>query len=427
MVPPAATVLPSLHHNMKAVTEARGSCVGRGASRRAVSPTKRKRLMIVCALDVTAWCFLRPQIREFLRRGWDVHVCCSTQEFGQKLAAKGVTVHDVTISRGLWPLPHIVAVAELFKVFRRLSPTVVHVHTPVAAAVGRVAAWLAGVRVRIYTVHGFQYGDATPSWKRTLVLGIEKALGLITTAMITVNEEDALTARAWRLVAGSRISCIRNGVALEHFAARDLAAEASLRVATGIPEGVPVVGTIGRLTVEKGLLDFCDAVNLLVEEFPACHFAIIGKALHEERNPLTVKGLIDRLVPAARPNVHFIAFTDQVRDWLHIMDVFVLASHREGLPVTALEALAAGTPVVCTDIRGCREAIDNGKCGRLVAPRVPSSIAAGIAELIRNPALRDTLAQSGKLRAAACFDEDRASVAVASLVEGYWLDGAQKA
>jgi glycosyltransferase involved in cell wall biosynthesis len=412
---------------MRAVAEARECCVGREASQHVVSATKRKRLMIVCALDATAWCFLRPQMRELLRRGWDVHVCCSTREFGQKLTAMGVTVHDVAISRGVWPVPHIVAVAQLFKIFRRFSPAVVHVHTPVAAAVGRVAAWLAGVPVRIYTVHGFQYGDATPSWKRTLVLGIEKALGLMTTAMITVNEEDAITARVWSLVAGSRISCIRNGVALEHFAQHDSAAEASLRVATGIPEGVPVVGTIGRLTVEKGLLDFCDAVNLLVEEFPACHFVIIGKALHEERNPLTTAGLIDRLVPSARENVHFIDFTDQVRDWLHVMDVFVLASHREGLPVTVLEALAAGTPVVCTDIRGCREAIDNGRCGMLVSPRVPASIAAGIAELLRNPALRDTLAQSGKARAADCFDEDRASVAVASLVEGYWLDEAQKA
>lgn len=391
------------------------------ASRSDPTPlTRPKRVIIVCALDTTAWCFLRPQIRELLDRGWEVHLTCTVGDLGPQLTALGVTVHHVPISRTYNPLRHCAALAKLYKLFRRLEPTVVHLHTPVAAAVGRVAACLAQVPERVYVVHGFQYGELTPSWKRALVLGVEKVLGLMTTELITVNHEDADTASRWGIVAPSRINCIPNGVDCDHFGKRDRDVETALRKQVDIPEGALVVGTIGRLTVEKGMLDFCDAINLLVEAFPACHYLIIGNVLQGERNPVTVDALLRRIPAAARKRVHFIDFTDKIREWLHVMDVFVLASYREGLPVSILEAMAAGTPVVCTNIRGCREAIDVATCGMLVPPRNPDALANAVAILLRDPRLRQVFAENGKKRCASHFDEKQASSAVVAVIESCW-------
>jgi len=182
--------------------------------------------------------------------------------------------------------------------------------------------------------------------------------------LFTQSQEDAKTAIRERIVPADSVVWIGNGVDPRLFA---LPPDESLRVKLGLPPASKVIGFIGRLVGEKGVVELFEAMAQVAMKFPEARLLIVGDTLESDRDTQTIVRL-NRIITSGCLDdvVTFTGFSEDPPELLAIMDVFVLPSHREGMPRTILEAMAAGKPVVATNIRGCREEVVDEVTGLLV-------------------------------------------------------------
>ena len=173
-----------------------------------------------------------------------------------------------------------------------------------------------------------------------------------------------------------------------------------IRDELGIPPGNLVIGTVGRLVREKGYLELFEAVRMLKQDSPNVTLLVVGREDPEKDDTVT-REMVDQLGlgetvifagPIATPALYA------------AMDIFVLASHREGLPRTPMEAAAMAKPLVVTDIRGCRQIVDNGLNGFLVPVKDAPSLAQALTQLLENETLRRQLGQAARQKAVVQFD-----------------------
>lgn len=358
----------------------------------------------LCAVDFTLKNFLLPLIDGMRATGWQVTAVCSDGPFVSILRAQGYTISTVTITRGINPLAALRSVLALVKLFRRERFDVLHVHTPVAALIGRIAGRIAGIPLIVYTAHGFYFHDQMPCWKRALFVALERFGGLFTDLLFSQSAEDAEEAVTAGIVPRERVLAIGNGVDVSCFDPARVGAGRTVRAALGIPADAFVVGFIGRLVREKGLAEFLDAAVDLAQRFPQIRFLLVGERLAsdhaggvEAEFAAAKTALGERLVaPGLRADIPRM---------LAAMDLFCLPSWREGMPRTIIEAMVMGKPVVATDIRGAREEVVAEETGLLVPTRAPDKLAAAIERFVRDPAWGERLGQEGRRRALMLYDE----------------------
>lgn len=281
----------------------------------------------------------------------------------------------------------------------------VHVHTPVAAILGRVAAKLAGVQHIIYTAHGFYFHDQMAPWKRKILMLIEKFFARYCTDWLwTVSQEDMETAIEGRIVKSKdQIDCLNSiGVNIERF--QNIEPSKQLKQNFGI-ENRPVIGFVGRLVREKGIFELIQAMALVKEEVPEARLFVIGDNLQGDRD--SVKGQIQQLLDGhdLHETIVFAGLQEDIPSMMALMDVFTLPSYREGMPVVTLEAMASHLPVVATDIRGCREEVVNGVTGLIVPAKNIEGLAKALIDLLQNPSKAHQLGTAGYQRVCDVFDE----------------------
>jgi len=282
---------------------------------------------------------------------------------------------------------------------------VLHTHNPKPGLYGRVVGRLARVPVVVNTVHGL-YAQPGDRWaKRAAVYSMERVAALCSHAELVQNPDDVETLA--RLgVPRRKLRLLGNGIDLTRFdratVSADRAQEARAEMGAVGPDDV-VVGLVGRLVREKGYLDVFAAARRLREHVPAVRIAVIGATEAEKGDALTAT---DRAAAEAA-GVRFLGGRSDVVRLYAGMDVHVLASHREGFPRSPMEAAAMGVPVVATDIRGCRETVDDGVTGRLVPVRDPDALAAAISELAGSAELRTRYGNAARAKARREFDDRR--------------------
>lgn len=173
------------------------------------------------------------------------------------------------------------------------------------------------------------------------------------------------------------------------------------------------VCTVARLLRSKGLREYIEAATALRARYPGVRFLIVGAT---DPGP---DGLAQAEIDIATKSgvVEYLGSVDDIENTYAMTDVFVLASYREGLPVTIMEAMASGVAVVCTDVPGCRELVEHGKSGLLVKPRNSEDLAGAIDRLLSDRSLRLALAAEGRRQAQAKFDAlNNASILAAILI-----------
>lgn len=355
----------------------------------------------LCAVDFTLYHFLLPLMRGLKEAGHEVTGVCADGPLVARVRAAGFEVETLPIERSTNLAAHLRSYRRLVELFRRRGFDMVHVHTPIAAFLGRLAARRAGVPRIVYTAHGFYFHEGMAWPKRAAVILLEWLAGRTTDVLFTQSEEDAAAARRYRLCGGP-IAAIGNGVDPAAFGP-DPAARARVRAGLGVAAAAPVVMVIGRLVVEKGYPELFEAMAGLEAEL-----WVVG-----ERLPSDHAAAIDAAVagieadPGRAARTRFLGYRADVPDLLRAADVFTLPSHREGMPRSIIEAMMSGLPVVATDIRGAREEVVDGETGFLVPPKDPPALAAALARLLGDEALRARMGQAGRARALALYDEAR--------------------
>ncbi|HEX6418413.1 MAG TPA: glycosyltransferase family 4 protein [Acidimicrobiales bacterium] len=357
-------------------------------------------------IDASLEALLGPLLGGQVGAGYDVVGVSAPGPYVEALARRGVThIPLAHATRSMAPVEDARALFELVRLFRRLRPSIVHTHTPKPGVYGRVAARLAGVPVVVNTVHGLYALPEDPWPKRAAVYGMERLAATCSHAELLVNAEDRDTLRRLR-VPEDRLTVIGNGIDLDRFdpASVDADDRAAARRELGASSDADVVvGLVGRQVREKGYPDVFQAAASLRDRHPELRFAVIGPEEPDKVDALTAA---DRRL-AADAGVRFLGARDDVPRLYAAMDVFVLASHREGFPLSPMEASAMGVPAVVTDIRGCRQVVDDGATGLLVPPRDPGALAASISRLAADPALRQRLGSAARRKAIESFGHQR--------------------
>jgi glycosyltransferase involved in cell wall biosynthesis len=374
-------------------------------ARNPARPDPDKKLLVVCAVDIMPWVLLRNWLFMLRDRGFEVHIACSRGEYFERLERE-FRMHPIHVQRNYNLLAHINAVAELVRLIRAEDFQVINTHSPIGAAVGRVAAWIGGVDTIIYTVHGFYFHDDMSRAQSVLFRATEWFLGRITDGFMFVSDEDRKTAEQTGIASvNAAVTTIYNGVDLGRFEPRapDDPAITELRKRHHLPQRV-VIGAVGRIVREKGYREFLEMATQLTAEGLDATYLVVGDSLPSDRDhfgPVLRRmvadaGLSDRFV--------FTGMTDRVADYLALMDIFVLPSYREGFPRSVLEAMAMGLPVIASDIRGCREAVARDETGLLVPARDAKALAAAVRRLASNEEERRRMGSHGRARARNHFD-----------------------
>lgn len=363
------------------------------------------RVAHIATTDVTLRYLLAKQLRCLVEAGYDVTAISASGPHVPEIEAAGVRHISWPGVTRAWDLrADARAFRALLGILRRERFDVVHTHNPKPGILGRIAARAVGVPAILNTVHGLYATpeDAIP--RKTGVLAAEWIAARCSHFELYQSEEDLRWARRIRLVPASRSAHLGNGIDLGSFdpAAVPENRRAAIRAAFGIAEDALVVGAVGRLVAEKGYRELFEAARIVRRTHPTVVFLVVGDPDLEKWDAIT-----EDEMRAADDDVVFAGWRDDVRDLLGAMDIFVLASWREGMPRSAIEAAAMGKAMVLTGIRGCREVARADREALFVPPREPARLAEAIDRLVVDAGLRARLASGARARALHNFDEQR--------------------
>lgn len=372
--------------------------------------TPAPRVAHVTTVDLTLRFLLLGQLRRLRDEGFEVAGISAPGPWVHDLEKEGIRHIPWPHATRAWaPLSDARALAELVKILRRERFDIVHTHNPKPGILGRPAARLSGVPCIVNTVHGLYVTPEDHLVRRICVLALERAAARLSNLELYQSEEDLTWARRIRLVGETKSLLLGNGTDTGRFdpSAVPPARRAALRSSLGIPEDAQVVGAVGRLVAEKGYRELFTAARLVRRAKPHVAFLVVGAPDPEKADAVT-----EAEIERAAADVVFAGWREDVRDLLAIMDVFVLASWREGVPRSAIEAAAMAKPMVLTDIRGCREVARHEQEALLVARQDPEGLAGALTRLLDDRDLARSLGAAARARACARFDESKVAGAV---------------
>ncbi len=368
------------------------------------------KILHICAIGGTVEALLRPQIDYFLSQNLSVEIACSLGSEVEKLQQQGYKIHPIQIDRRISPMRNLRSIYQLTQLIRQNQYDLVHVHTPIAAVLGRIAAKLAGVKRIVYTAHGFPFHDRSSPSEYHFYFTIEKLAAFITDLILTQNYEDIATAKKFNLCPPTKLRYLGNGVDIHRFQRDRLnpTHQIELRKSLGIPDNTDlIIGTIGRITKKKGSGYLIEAAAKLLPHYPNLQVLVIGSQLSSDPEPFQ-KELMQKIQSLGmEKNVILTGERPDIPEILGLLDIFTLPTFtHEGLPRSIVEAMSMGLPVVATDIRGCREAVIHGKTGLIVPPKNTKKLAEALGILLSNYELRQSYGQASRQRVEVDYDEE---------------------
>jgi glycosyltransferase involved in cell wall biosynthesis len=251
-------------------------------------------------------------------------------------------------------------------------------------------------------VHGLYATETDRLAKRIVVYALEAIASRFSDAELIQNPEDLALIERLRLAPREHAKLLGNGIDLTRFRPERFTPDyrSRVRAGIGVDDGEVLIGYVGRLVAEKGLLELFDAVRTLDKR---CRLLIVGPEDRDKPDALP-QSVIAR---ARADGAIFLGQRDDVDELYAAMDMFALPSHREGFPRGPMEAAAMALPVVTTDVRGCREVVEHEVNGILVPVRDPAALASALQRLCDDPTLRGAMGSAGRRRALEMFDEKR--------------------
>ncbi|MFK7030566.1 glycosyltransferase family 4 protein [Flavobacterium oreochromis] len=358
----------------------------------------RKNVLHVITVSFAINHFFGNQFKYLKKKTNNVYhlVCTPSEDFLSLSESLEYIPYPLVVNRDISLFKDFIAVVKLFFYIKKNKIEVVVGHTPKGGLVAMLAAFLSGCKKRIYFRHGLVY-ETSKGWKKQLLKNIERFSGALATQVVCVSnsvkeisEKDRLSKISKNILLGKG-TC--NGVdALcrfnpENFDDLELSI---LRNKIDINQGDFVVGYVGRLVKDKGIIELLDAWKILLNQNKKIKLLLVGPLEKRDSIPEDYVEFIN--------NEKSIIYTDFVIDsspYFKLMDIFVLPTYREGFPTVSLEASSMKIPVLITKATGCAESILEDITGKFISHN-PDEIADKIKSYMQNPRERALHGENGR-------------------------------
>jgi sugar transferase (PEP-CTERM/EpsH1 system associated) len=311
---------------------------------------------------------------------FSVIICCLTEEGPIFNEAKKENIRIFAL--GIRNKFCFLRAFKLFKLLKDEKIDILQSHLFHANLLGRILGRIAGVRILISTEHIMGLESRPRIW-------LNKLTSFLVDRYIAISfgVADFLSAEAG--ISPLKITVVQNGIDLDKYAGVSLQDSDNLRASLGFGPADKVIGTVARLHKQKGHIFLLWAAKNVIRAAPDAKLLIVGDG------PLR-SGLENMAVNLGiKNNVIFSGFRDDIAGIMRAIDLFVLPSLWEGLPLTILEAMAAKKPVIATKVGGVAEIVEDGITGVLVKPRDPNALAGAIIKLISDNQLREKMGDAG--------------------------------
>ena len=340
-------------------------------------------------------------------KGFEVVGICAKGKYCENVRNQGVRVINVPMTRKITIGQDLKCLWLLYRIFIHERFDIIHYSTPKASLLACIAGRLAGGSALLYTLRGLGY-DSYQGFKRRVAKWCEKIVCALSHQIIVISpslkEEIAknnLTSLNRMTVFGSGSS---KGVNLKEFILDHRVQDnaCTIRKNLNYKEDAIIIGYAGRLSPEKGLKELIESFELLAAHYDMLHLLLVGD--QDQRCPLreNIMASINN-----HKHIHLLPDTDDLPSYLTVMDIFVLASYREGFGNVIIEASAMQLPVIASDIPGCRDAIVDNVTGILVKPHNVEPLKIALERLIKNPTERNKMGQNGRQWVIENFDRKK--------------------
>lgn len=361
--------------------------------------------MVTVSLSIR---FMYGQLNYLNQEGYDLTVIASPgQELDKVEREEGVSTYPIKMERYISPLKDIISLIKLVLALIKIRPHITNVGTPKAGLLGGIASWMIRTPYRIYTMHGLRL-ETTKGLTRLILFISEKITCMCAHKVICVS--NSLKDRALELglldekkavVLGSGSS---NGIDLHLYSKTPEVEQEAKRIRRdlSIPENIPIIGFVGRLTYDKGIVELINSYKILKHEYPDLRLLLVG--WYENGDPVPESTRIDI---ENDPDIIITGYVENPGPYYLIMDFLVFLSHREGFPTVPLEAAALEKPVVTTNATGARDAVIDDVTGFIVPIHNSEAVIKAIKNFLDNPDLVTHYGRAGRKRVEIEFKPER--------------------
>jgi glycosyltransferase involved in cell wall biosynthesis len=374
----------------------------------------KKKVCWVVASPLTIKFFLMKQIAS-LARDYDMTIVTNSDDpaFLTGFDAN-VKVIPVTIERKVSLIRDLVALFSLISIFRREKYDLVHTLSPKAGLLAILASWLVQVPVRIHVFQGEVWVTRTGLW-RWFLKALDKWMARCATHLLVVSRSEEAFLVEQGVVPDGRLEMLGSGsicgVDLNRFMP-NLAARAEVRQQYSIAEGDKVILYVGRLTIDKGLLDLAISFNQLSQEYSDIHLLVVGPDEEGIRKKMQAH------CPVGVNRLYFQDYTSTPEFQMAASDILCLPSYREGFGLVLIEAGAVGIPTVGSRIYGISDAVQEDETGLLFRSGDVSDLTKKLRTLLDDPQLARKLGKAGRERVQKSFDSEL----ILAKLRGYYED-----
>mgnify|MGYP003699975509 CR=1 FL=1 len=350
-----------------------------------------KKILFIATVESHILNFHIPFIQYFQNKGYEVHTATKLGDRQEELKNFSIICHNIDFSRSPYSLSNVKALNQLIKVMRENKFSLVHVHTPVGAFLGRLAARITNTKPMLYTAHGFHFykGASLKNW--LIYYTMEKIAAHWTDGLITMNEEDFNIAKKFNLRRKDAVFYVHGvGIDIEKYSINDEEKRRKLRRGLGFSENDILILTVAEINTNKNHKQIIDAIKTFKNYYSNIYYLIVGTGEKEKE----LKNYV--LISNLETRIRFLGYREDIPEILNAVDIFALTSLREGLPRAIMEAMAASKPIIATNVRGNRDLVRDGVNGYLVPVNDIEATAKAITKLASNKNLRLRMGEEGR-------------------------------
>ena len=321
---------------------------------------------------------------------YDISLSCNLngELVSRAKKVKHLKLYDVpNLRREVSIINDIRAFLYLYKLIKKENFTIIHTHSSKAGFLGRIAAMLNKTPIVIHTIHGFAFHDYMNSFKKNILIYLEKLSAKWTHGLVTVSNLNKKKVVDLGIAPIEKLKNIYSGIDLTLFINEK---NDQFRKELNLDSNHLLLGSVGRLSNQKDPVTMIEAFYIVIKRFPNAHLTLVGDG--ELRDEILIK--IDQLQLNGR--VHLTGNKNDPWKIYHSLDLFIMSSIYEGLGRSITEALSCGVPVVCTSVEGVPEIVRDNETGILVPPKDPGALATGIIKSLNDMDNARKMAEEGR-------------------------------